>query len=191
MRGSVWNGLLAFGLAISFALTGCAGSLPSPGTRAYAPVEYLLAPGDQLSITVFGEDSLSREYQVSPEGDVSFPLLGDLTVVGMSAANLQTELAERLSNGYLNDPRITVEILNYRPFYVLGEVGVSGRYTYANDLTLEQAIALAGGYSYRANRRQVFIRHAGVDEEKTYEVSPDRRIFIAPGDTIRVGQRYF
>lgn len=181
-------------LALAFlvaALTGCGGSVPPPGTVAYRPVEYDIGAGDRLKITVFGEESLSREYVVSSAGDLSFPLLGDIPASGKTVTQLQDDIASALAQGYLNDPRVTAEVLNYRPFYILGEVNRSGEYPFSDELTAQQAVALAGGYTYRANKNQVFIRRAGSDQEETYEIDPQHRVFVAPGDTIRIGERYF
>ncbi len=179
--------LFAFG----FVLAGCAGGIPPAGTVAYQPVEYQLASGDQLRVTVFGNEALSKEYTVSSAGDLSFPLLGDVPVVGKSVSQVQDFLAAKLSEGYINDPRLNVEVLNYRPFYILGEVGRAGEYPFKDNLTVSQAIALAGGYSYRADKGRVFIRRVGRPGEETYDLGTDTQVYIAPGDTIRVGERYF
>ena len=100
-------------------------------------------------------------------------------------------ISDGLSNGYLNDPRVNVEVLNYRPFYILGEVTRAGEFPYATDMSVLQAVALAGGYTYRADQRRVFIRRAGSDQESTYDLASGRTVYIQPGDTIRVGERYF
>lgn len=183
--------MLFLTVVLSGLLAACTGSLPPLGTAAYSRVEYSLAAGDKLKITVFGEESLTADYVVSSAGDLSFPLLGDLAVGGKTLTQLQTEIARQLGQGYLNDPRVSVEVLNYRPFYILGEVDRPGEYPFNYDLTVEQAVALAGGYSYRANTRKVFIRRADSDSEETYELGSSRRVFVAPGDTIRIGERYF
>ena len=96
-----------------------------------------------------------------------------------------------LSEGYLNDPRVSIEVLNFRPIYVLGEVQRSGEFSYKPELTATQAIALAGGYTYRAQKNRVFIRRADSDQELTYELSSGHPVYVAPGDTIRVGERFF
>lgn len=170
---------------------GCAGSIPPAGTAAYQPTEYRMAAGDRLRITVFGEEALTREYAVSSAGDLAFPLVGDIPVVGKTVNELQATLIAGLSKGYINDPRVTAEILNYRPFYVLGEVAKSGEFPFSDDLTVQQAVALAGGYTYRADQRRVFIRRRGQAREETYELTAERPVFVSPGDTIRVGERYF
>lgn len=184
-------GVLALVAAFSLLLAGCGGTLPPPGSTAYSPVEYQLASGDRLKITVFGEEGLSREYVVSSAGDLSFPLLGDVSVSGKTVTQLQKDLVSGLAQGYLNDPRINVEVLNYRPFYILGEVTRAGEYPFSDNLTVQQAVALAGGYTYRANQKQVFIRRAASDQEETYSLDSVRRVYVGPGDTIRIGERYF
>lgn len=176
------------GMAI---LSGCASNLPPQATNPYAAPTYLIAPSDRLRITVFGEEALTKEYIVTSAGDISFPLLGDIPAAGKSPSDFAQALTTELANGYLNDPRINVDVLNYRPFYVLGEVGNSGEFEYKPDLTAMQAIALAGGFTYRADRDRIFIRRVGDDREYTYNLDEGRTVYIQPGDTIRVGERYF
>ena len=177
--------------SLMLALAACAGDLPPAGTAAYQPQTYRLSAGDQLNVTVFGEEALTREYTVSSAGDLSFPLLGDIQAAGKSVTELQDELAAGLAQGYLNDPRVTVEVMDYRPFYILGEVQKAGEYPFRDDLTVMQAVALAGGFTYRADQKRVFIRRAGMAQEQTYEITSDRQFYIAPGDTVRFGERYF
>lgn len=181
-------------LAAAFLLvlaSACAGVSAPPGTAAYQPTVYRLAAGDKLSITVFGEESLSREFSVTPQGDLAFPLLGDLPVGNMTVGELQELLRTRLADGYVNDPRVTVEVLNYRPFYILGEVTKAGEYPYSDGLTVIQAVARAGGYSYRADQSTVYITRAGQMSEERYDLRAGRPVYVSPGDTIRVGERYF
>ena len=180
-----------FAMALALGLYACAGAMPPPGTAAYEATQYRLGAGDRVKITVFGEDELSKEYIVSSAGDVSFPLIGDVSVIGKSVSELQIELVAILAQGYLNDPRVNVEVLNYRPFYILGEVTKAGEYPYSDGLTVFQAVALAGGFSYRADQRQIFVRRAGLGNEETYDLRTSRPVYVAPGDTIRVGERYF
>ncbi len=172
-------------------LSSCSTTSAPVGTEAYTAIEYKLAPGDQLRITVFGEDRFNAEYQVSSAGDLSFPLVGNVPVTGRTVASLQTDLEARLGDGYLNEPRVTVEVLNYRPFFILGEVDRPGKFDFEDDLTAVQAIALAGGFSYRADQRHVYIRRANDSQEREYDLRSARPIYIAPGDTIRIGERYF
>ena len=172
-------------------LSGCASNVPPAAPNPYVMPTYTIAPSDRLRITVFGEEALTKEYVVTSAGDISFPLLGDIPASGKSVSELSQMLTTELSNGYLNDPRINVEVLNYRPFYVLGEVGNSGEFTFKPELTAMQAIAVAGGFTYRADRSRVFIRRSGDDREYTYNLDTGRVVYIQPGDTIRVGERYF
>lgn len=172
-------------------LAGCASNIPPLAADAFAAPTYRLASSDQLRITVFGEDALSKNYVITSAGDIAFPLLGDIPAAGKSTGQLTQELTAQLGNGYVNDPRINIEVLNYRPFYVLGEVGKSGEFDYKPELTALQAIALAGGFTYRADKNRIFIRRAGSDKEFTYELDTGRAVFIQPGDTIRVGERFF
>ena len=137
------------------------------------------------------EEALSGQHTVTSEGDISFPLLGDIVAAGKTVGEFRSELVQRLSPDYLVDPRISIEILNYRPVYVLGEVERAGEFKYAPELTVTQAVALAGGYTYRADRSRVFVRRAGQPQEVTYELSSERPVYLSPGDTIRVGERYF
>jgi polysaccharide export outer membrane protein len=178
-------------LALAGLLAACAASVPPLASDSFEAPVYRLAAGDKLRIVVFGEEALSKEYTVTSAGDLSFPLLGDIQAAGLTSAELQRAITEGLDQGYLNDPRVNVEVLNFRPFYILGEVIKSGEYPYSTDLTVHQAVALAGGFTYRADQRRVFIRRAGTEQEHTYDLSQGRAVYVRPGDTIRVGERYF
>lgn len=171
-------------------ISACAGSNAEPGIAAYTPTVYRLAAGDKLSITVFGEESLSREYAITPQGDLAFPLLGDVPVADKTVGELQEVLRGKLAEGYVNDPRVTVEVLNYRPFYVLGEVSKAGEFPFSDGLTVVQAVARAGGFTYRADRSKVFITRMGQSREEVYDLEAGRTVYVAPGDTIRIGERY-
>ncbi len=96
-----------------------------------------------------------------------------------------------LGEGYLNDPRVTVEVLNYRPFFILGEVSNAGEYPFRDGLTVLQAVAQAGGFSYRADRQTIFLLREGQTEEEQYDIENGRPVYVSPGDTIRIGERYF
>lgn len=169
----------------------CAGTNAQPGTAAYQPTVYRLAAGDKLSITVFGEESLSREYAITPQGDLAFPLLGDIPVAEKTVGDLQEVLRGKLSEGYVNDPRVTVEVLNYRPFYILGEVNQAGEFPFSDGLTVVQAVARAGGFTYRADRTKIFVTRVGQAREEVYDINDGRSVYVSPGDTIRIGERYF
>lgn len=151
--------------------------------------DYRLDAGDKLRIIVFGEENLTGEFTVSSTGEVSFPLIGQVPAAGRTVADLQTAIREKLANGYLRDPRVSAEVLNYRPFFILGEVGKPGEYQYRNGLTIMNAVATAGGFTYRANQRKIMVRRAGATGEQEVELRADTP--VAPGDTIRVKERFF
>nr|WP_070960563.1 polysaccharide biosynthesis/export family protein [Hyphomonas sp. Mor2] len=151
--------------------------------------EYRLGPADQLRVTVFGHDDLSNQYTVASNGTISFPLIGDIEAAGLTVAEFQRLTEDRLSQGYLKSPRVTAEIMTFRPFYILGEVSRAGEYPYTNRLTVLNAIATAGGFSHRANRRVVAIKGFDDIEERRVELTPTT--FVQPGDTIRVLERFF
>lgn len=152
---------------------------------------YVLGPGDQVRVTVFGEDRLSGTFSVNTNGELSFPLIGNLLVNGRSVADLQSIIRDRLAAGYVKDPRVAAEVLSFRPFYVLGEVARPGQYPYVNGLTLQQAIATAGGYTYRAKRRVIYVKPATKPDEVAVDTKKQTGVFVAPGDTLRVGERFF
>jgi len=179
----------------SLSLLGVAACSSVPQTQAGpSPVGsidtiYRLGLGDKLRVNVFGEPSLSGEFQVSGNGAVTMPLIGDVPAVGKTARELEAALIAQFSAGYLKDPKIAVEVYDFRPYFVLGEVQKPGRYPAAEGATLLGAIATAGGFTYRANTKRVFLRHAGETVEKVVDVNSDIRVL--PGDVVRVGQRYF
>jgi protein involved in polysaccharide export with SLBB domain len=150
---------------------------------------YQLGPNDRVTINVYGEDDLSREYIVSPGGLVSLPLIGDVVAQGRTAHDLRDEITRRLADGFLNNPTITVMISGFRNFYILGEVNKPGQYPYESGLTLTQAVAEAAGFTYRAAKRYAFVKHEGESKETRVLILPDMP--VRPGDTIRLGERYF
>lgn len=151
--------------------------------------EYRLGVADKVRVTVFGEDALTGEFLVGGNGKISLPLIGETQAAGMTISEFQMEVAQALEQGFLNQPRVSAEILNYRPFYILGEVGKPGELPYTNDLTVLNAVATAGGFTYRADMRRVFIKRADADSEVEYPLTTATR--VAPGDTIRIRERLF
>ncbi|NQY14958.1 MAG: polysaccharide export protein [Henriciella sp.] len=151
--------------------------------------EYQLGAGDQLRVTVFGEAELSGEYVLDGTGVVSMPLIGDVTALNLTVREFQRALEQRFADGYLRNPRVSAEVLNYRPFYILGEVRQPGEYPYTNGLTVLNAIATAGGFTYRANDNVVMIKRA--DDSQEYRVRLEPTTKILPGDTIRIVERFF
>lgn len=180
-------------LALAPAATAAAQAPSSAGNgplgAGSADGQYTLGPGDRLRIIVFGEENLTGEFAVSGSGDVAFPLIGAVPAAGRSVADLEAAIRTRLADGYLRDPRVAAEVLTYRPFFILGEVNKPGEYAYRNGLTIMNAVATAGGFTYRANQRKVLVRRAGTEKER--EITVDASTPIAPGDTIRVRERFF
>lgn len=194
LRGILQMALCALFLGLATACqTAPPVSAPSPSAPGEAGQtydgEYRLGPADQLRVTVFGHDDLSNQYTVASNGTISFPLIGDIDAAGLTVAEFQRLAEDRLSQGYLKSPRVTAEIMTFRPFYILGEVSRAGEYPYTNRLTVLNAIATAGGFSHRANRRVVAIKGFDDTEERRVELTPTT--FVQPGDTIRVLERFF
>jgi protein involved in polysaccharide export with SLBB domain len=200
-RGSagpaVWWRLSAWLLAaVCVLLSACGGTDAPPATpadleklRAAIAAPPRLQPGEKIRVTVFGENSLSGEYQIDPSGFVALPLAGTVKAAGLTQNELARELETNLRSGYLKDPKVTVSILEFRPFYILGEVEKPGSYPYSSGLNTMSAIATAGGTTYRANQSTVLIQHAGEGEMRAYDAS--KPIPILPGDIIQVPRRYF
>ena len=150
---------------------------------------YRLGPGDRLRVIVFGEEDLSGEFEVDSVGVVSLPLIKPINTSNMTLSELRSQIATQLKAGYLVEPRVSVEILNYRPFYITGEVGRPGEYPYVAGMNVLKAIAMAGGYTYRANTRRVLLTRADTNREE--EERPTQELLILPGDYIRVPERFF
>jgi polysaccharide export outer membrane protein len=173
------------------ALTACAGPRSSADASVGDPsVSYRLAPGDKVKVTVFNEPDFSGEFQVDDSGSISFPLIGQVPAGGSSPAEFEGKLAARLRNGVVRNPQVTIEVATYRPVNVLGEVRNAGQYPYRAGLSVQDAVALAGGYTYRANTRTVYIRRAGAGGEIAARTEGER-VVINPGDTLRIPQRIF
>jgi polysaccharide export outer membrane protein len=148
---------------------------------------YHLGTGDKLKITVYQEPDLSGEFSVDVSGQVQFPLVGQVKAAGLTTHQFTDEVKAALSSGgYLKDPKVSVEVTNFRPFYIMGEVNKPGEYPYETGLTVLGAVALAGGFTYRAEDSRVYVRHKDNTEER---VTPATA--IGPGDVIRVTERFF
>lgn len=150
---------------------------------------YTLGPGDKLRVTVFNETSLSGEFQVNAAGIVSMPLIGTIRAAGLSQQQLEQEIGVKLAAGYVRDPRVNVEVLNHRPFYILGEVAKPGEYPYRSGMNVMSAVAVAGGFTYRASDKTVYIRRAGTAEDHSYPLTTTT--MVRPGDIVRVPERLF
>lgn len=193
-----------FGTEPSYAL---APSLPSPQSQsansssgATMPVPaiapdpsaaqgYVLGAGDRVKLTVYGEADISGEYEVGSTGVVGIPLVGDIQAAGQTLRDFENAVARKLSDGYLKDPRVSAQVVNYRPFFILGEVSKPGSYPYVNGMTIVNAVALAGGYTYRADKDEITVTRA--NDPKKKDVAVDENDTVMPGDIVRVPERYF
>lgn len=150
---------------------------------------YRLGSNDRVRVTVYGEDALSGEQAVGADGTITVPLIGPVAAAGRTVAQLAAEIRTRLDDGFVRNPNVTVTILSYRPYYILGEVTHPGQYDYSKGLTVIAAIAKAEGFTYRARKSAIFLKREGQAEEVRVALTPD--LLVAPGDTIRIGERYF
>jgi polysaccharide export outer membrane protein len=161
----------------------------NPQPAASANIEYRLGAGDLLKITVFNQESLSGEYTVSGTGQLSLPLIGAVSAKDLTVKQLEQSMADKLKPDYLLNPRISIQVLNYRPFYILGEVKQPQSYPYVDGMTYLNAVAIAGGYTYRAKEEYVLVVRMNDPEKKELKLNMDEKVM--PGDVIRVTQRFF
>ena len=191
----MWRFLLALTISLTFGATALA-QVPAGAAAntnvasASTEADYTLGAGDKVRIIVFGEKDLTGEFDVpGAPGTIAFPLIGDVQAGGLTVAQLQVELETKLKDGYLKDPRVSIEVLNYRPFYILGEVTKPGEYPYTNGLTVLNAVATANGFTYRADTKRVRIRRANEPTEHEYPLTGATP--VSPGDTLRIMERFF
>ncbi len=150
---------------------------------------YLLGPGDQLTIRVFGEQELSPTLRIDDQGRINYPFLGQLNVQGKTASEIEREISGGLKGPYLVDPKVSVAIAQYRPFFINGEVRTPGSYEFQPGLTVRKAISLAGGFGERAAKNKVFvIRDRGESAEPVRVALDD---LLGPGDILSVRQSFF
>lgn len=193
---SARSGLLFGAIALALIVGACSGggrsSAPaSPagddsGQKAMA--EYKLQEGDELAIAVFGQKDLSGKFAIDSNGNLSLPLVGQLQAEGRTAPQVQDALTEALK-AFLVNPKVTVQVATYRPFYILGEVNKPGSYPFTFGMTVRQAVATAGGYSKRARTGTVEVFHSGETDKDATEAPEDYQ--LQPGDTVQVEKRLF
>ena len=150
---------------------------------------YKLGFGDKLRVTVFNEPTLSGEFAVASDGTISVPLAGTIPAGNKDVGEIANAIQAKLADGYLRDPKVSAEVIAYRPFFILGEVKAPGQYPYSRGLTVLNAVATAQGFTPRSNRSVAMIRRAGATEEQAYRLTPELRVL--PGDTIRISERFF
>src|ERR1700737_4248023 len=170
---------------------------PAPGPAVYAaPVEpvrydaaYHLDAGDRLRVVVYGQEGLTNIYAIDAGGSITMPLIGAVPARGRTPAGLASQISAKLRNGYIREPSVAVEIEAYRPFFILGEVAAPGQYPYVPNMSVESAVAIAGGFSPRARRDSVTLTHN--DGSGTMRIVVPLGTAISPGDTVLVGERWF
>ena len=182
--GGVWGGFgraLFLGVALILLSARIA---PADDTKGYT-----LGAGDKLRITVYNEPDLSGEFEVNGQGVLSVPLIGQVPVIGKTTVEVQALLTQKYGKDYLVNPSVTVEVMNYRPFFIIGEVNHPGSYPYQNGMTVINAVALAGGYTPRANHGGIKIKHSNESTEQERDAKEDSAVL--PGDVIEVAERFF
>jgi polysaccharide biosynthesis/export protein len=171
-------------------LAACSGYHPAPEAfHSAISKPYVLDAGDRVRITVFEQASLTNTYAVDQAGYISFPLVGAVAARGQTPSEIEVKLAAKLKNGYVRDPDVSVEVDTYRPIFVMGEVGAAGQYSYVPGLTVQKAVAVAGGFSARANQGSVDITRDINGKVITGRVRTSDPLL--PGDTIYVRERLF
>ena len=150
---------------------------------------YRLAAGDRIRVTVFGHEDLSGEFEVNGAGEISLPLIDELDASGRTVRELEADIVAALQPDYLKNPRVSIDMLDYRPFYIIGEIAEPGSYPYVNGMTVVNAIAVAGGFTYRARKGRITIQRGQGDE--AVELSADMDTHVQPGDVIEVPERFF
>jgi polysaccharide export outer membrane protein len=169
---------------------------PAPMAVAYAEpaparfdASYHLDTGDKLRVVVYGQEGLTNTYAIDAGGAITMPLIGAVPARGRTPAGLAAEISASLRRGFIRDPSVAVEVESYRPFFILGEVAAPGQYPYVPNMTVESAVAIAGGFSPRALRDRVTVTHTDGSGTARYVVPPGTS--ISPGDTVLVGERWF
>ena len=174
-------------VSLSFVATACSsnsGSL-APAVAVDPEAEYDLGIGDQLRVTVFGQEELSGEFEVDSGGRITLPLVGDMRVVNSSVDDVEDMIVDALSPDYLQNPVVSVEVLTYRDFFIIGEVANPGPYAYVGKMTVITAVAMAGGFTYRAVEDEFTISRDG------QEFAAGKESSVLPGDVIEVRERFF
>ena len=179
--GALRNSFAAAPVPVAYAV-------PAPAPVRY-DASYHLDAGDKLRVVVYGQEGLTNTYAIDASGSITMPLIGSVPARGRTTAGLAGEIAARLRNGYIREPSVAVEIEAYRPFFILGEVTAPGQYPYVPNMTVESAVAIAGGFSPRAKRDVVTLTHT--DAGGAMRMVVPLGTPVAPGDTVMVGERWF
>jgi len=182
--------------SLLFSIAACQSVAPTGSRTATSPAAqqqsvgaYTLGNGDQLRITVFGQPDLSGQFEVDGAGAISMPLIGQIQALGLTTPELEDHIVTVLEGDYVLNPRVSAEVINYRPYYILGEVNRPGEYPFTSGLTVMNAVAAAGGWTYRADKNVVMIKSADSTEEQKIQLTPST--VVQPGDTLRIKDRVF
>ena len=174
-------------------LSGCAATTgqltPDSSIKELPQGAYVLGTGDQIEITVYGQEQISGNYIVDSNGNIALPLIQSISAKGLTIPELQSNIRDELSPKYLKDPKVSIQVLKYRDIYILGEVRNPGKFSYVPNMTLVQAIAVAGGHTYRAQEDKAEITRETSEGVQTF-MAP-AKTFVEPGDTIIVKRRWF
>jgi polysaccharide export outer membrane protein len=186
-------------IAVALALTSCS-QAPASYANSYESAQarlptrgtlgsYMLGPNDQVRVQVYNEATITGDYVVDSAGFLAIPVAGRVRAAGLTTEQLERRITSKLNGGILKDARVTVQVSNYASFYIRGEVKKPGEFPYKPGLTLGDAVALAGGYTYRADESRAFVRSTGTGAEiaRPLDIDPP----IAPGDNIRIPERFF
>jgi protein involved in polysaccharide export with SLBB domain len=184
----VLTALMAAAIVVALPVLARAEAAAVPASSA-ADVSYTLGSGDKVRVNVFGEADLSGEFVVDDSGFLRLPLVGQIAAAGRTVRQLEGDLAAKLGSQYLKSPRVSIEVVNYRPFYILGEVNKPGEYPFVVNMSVINAVALAGGYTYRANESSVYIKRKDASEEEKFPADDTTKIL--PGDIVNVVERWF
>lgn len=177
-------------IVLAGVLTGCAGhKVPQDASFKILTQPYQLDSGDELRVTVFEQANLSTNYTVDQAGFVTLPLIGSVAARGRTTKQLSSDIATRLKQGFVRDPDVAIEVQTFRPFFIHGEINNAGQYEYVNGLTVQTAIAIAGGFSARANKQVAVITRQINGEIQHGKV--DLNTPIRPGDTVTIKERLF
>jgi len=180
-------------LALGLAASGCSSIAQVSEADQHQILAESQAPrlqaGEKIRVNVYGEASLSGDYQIDPSGFVSLPLAGNIKAAGLTQSELEQALAASFRSQYLKNPKVTVSVAEFRPFYIIGEIEKPGSYPYTSGLNVLSAIAIAGGTTYRASKSAILIQHPGESALREYPL--DSSVPILPGDIIKIPQRYF
>ncbi|MGB0712698.1 MAG: polysaccharide biosynthesis/export family protein [Gammaproteobacteria bacterium] len=150
---------------------------------------YRLGKGDELRITVFGETDLSGTFVLDGKGYIAMPLIGEVLLGNLNLRQAEGRIVTKLKDGFLKQPRVSVEVLNFRPFYILGEVKTPGSYPFVEGMSVLEAVAVAGGFTYRAKKSDIEVKRGEDDRKQVLKLPIDAR--VQPGDIIRVEERFF